>query len=207
MLFLISHYTSLTSDQFRCVVFSYCYVCCTVQCGVVCDLICVISGLLSMPARHTTYHFICLWLQNIPIITLRCTKRGVVHSLPSTWFGYTNWCVWCLVCITCQPEIIHVVCYTSCYALLHNRSPVEMLLQESNLHPFLVSVLFHQNLMPSMPRSMTSSCLAFQSKILGDYYAQWVSNYNNYFPYAGMPSCRSIPLHARACRFIFSQKY
>ena len=47
----------------------------------------------------------------------------------------------------------------------------------------------------------------FQSKILGDYYAQLVSKYNIYFLYAGMPSCRSMPLHARACRFIFSQKY
>ena len=76
MLFLISHYTSLTSDQLRCVTFLYCYVRCTVQCGVVCDLICVISGLLFMPARHTTCHFICLWLHNIPLITLRCTKRS-----------------------------------------------------------------------------------------------------------------------------------
>ena len=35
-----------------------------------------------------------------------------------------------------------------------------------------------------------------------------ISNkYNIKFPYAGIPSCRSMPLHARACRFIFSQKY
>ena len=47
----------------------------------------------------------------------------------------------------------------------------------------------------------------FQSKILGDYLAQLVSKYNINFAYAGMPSCRSMPLHARACRFIFSQKY
>ena len=55
---------------------------------------------------------------------------------------------------------------------------LDRVLQESNLHPFLVGAFFDQNLMPSMPYVNKHDIILpfilcwFQSKILRDYYAQ-----------------------------------
>ena len=121
MLFLILNYTSFTSDQLRCVSFSYCYVHCAVQCGVVCDLICVISGLLFMPARHTTCHFICLWLHNIPLTTLRCTKRS-----RSFVVKFMIW-VYELMCLMSGLYFMPARDYTCCFLYLLLRLTTSLL--------------------------------------------------------------------------------